>query len=231
MNKRILVVDDEKNIRTTLSTYLVSSGFDVDLASNGNEALDKLKKLNFDLVLLDIKMHGLTGTQVLSEMRKQNLKTNVIMITAYGTIGNAVESMKLGAIDFISKPFTLEDLKVAVNNALKRQDLEEREIHSFSGYLQFSKKCIIDKDFEKAKEYLKKAMVENTESPEPQNLLGIIYEYEGDLLTAGKHYRAALELDPTYKPSQENLERVTLFRYSKEDIKFGDEEEEEKKEE
>jgi len=224
MNKRILIVDDEKNIRTTLSTYLVSSGFIVDLASNGNEALDKLKKMDFDLVLLDIKMHGLTGMQVLSEMRKQNLKTNVIMITAYGTIGNAVESMKLGAIDFLSKPFTLEDLKIAVNNALTRQDLEEKEIHSFNEYLQFSKKCIIDKDLKKAKEYLKKAMVENTESPEPQNLLGIIYEYEGDLLTAGKHYRAALELDPTYKPSQENLERITLFKYSKEGIKFGDEE-------
>jgi DNA-binding NtrC family response regulator len=95
MSNKILVVDDEKNIRTTLSTYLESSGFDVVLASDGEEAINKIKEDDFLLILLDIKMRGLSGLQVLEEIRKLGFKNNVVMMTAYGTIENAVESMKL----------------------------------------------------------------------------------------------------------------------------------------
>jgi DNA-binding NtrC family response regulator len=226
MVKKILIVDDEKNIRTSLTLYLESLGYDTDTASSGNEALGFLKKNTseeYELVLLDIKMHGLTGLQVLTEMRGTGIKTDVIMMTAYGTIENAVESMKLGALDFLNKPFTLESLKSVIDNAIKRKDLKASEIKTFQEYLEFGKKCILEKNFDKAKEYLKKAIAENLEAPEPQNLIGVLYEYENDLLTAGKHYRAALEMDPTYKPALENLERVTNFRYSKDGLRFGDE--------
>jgi DNA-binding NtrC family response regulator len=125
MSNKILVVDDEKNIRTTLSTYLESSGFDVVLASDGEEALKKIKEDDFLLILLDIKMRGLSGIQVLEEMRKLGFKNNVVMMTAYGTIENAVESMKLGALDFLSKPFTLEGLKNVVNNSINRQKIDD----------------------------------------------------------------------------------------------------------
>ena len=226
MDKIILVVDDEKNIRTTLSTFLSSLNFKVDTVSNGEEALIKLKEKDYNLVLLDIKMHGLTGMQVLQEMRNSGVKTNTIMMTAYGTIENAVESMKLGAVDFISKPFTLEALKLVLTDVLDRQKLKESEVKSFKDYLEYSKKCIFEKNYEKAKEYLKKAISEDLEAPEPQNLLGVLAEFEGDLLAAGRHYRAALELDPTYKPALENLERVTRFKYSKEGIQFDDKVEE-----
>ena len=94
MNNKILVVDDEKNIRTTLSTYLKSSGFEVELASDGEEALKKIKESDFLLVLLDIKMRGLSGMQVLEEMRIMGFKNNVVMMTAYGTIENAVETLE-----------------------------------------------------------------------------------------------------------------------------------------
>jgi DNA-binding NtrC family response regulator len=226
MDKIILVVDDEKNIRITLSAFLSSLNFKVDTTSNGEDALIKLKEKDYNLVLLDIKMHGLTGMQVLQEMRNSGVKTNTIMMTAYGTIENAVESMKLGAVDFISKPFTLEALKLVLTDVLDRQKLKEAEVKSFKDYLEYSKKCIFEKNYEKAKEYLKKAISENMEAPEPQNLLGVLAEYEGDLLAAGRHYRAALELDPTYKPALENLERVTSFKYSKEGIQFDDKVEE-----
>lgn len=222
MNNKILVVDDEKNIRTTLSTYLISSGFEVELASNGEEALKKIKESDFLLVLLDIKMHGLNGMQVLEEMRKMGFKNNVVMMTAYGTIENAVESMKLGALDFLSKPFTLEDLKNVVNNSINRQTIDLSVTMSFENLIEYSKKCIIEKDFVKAKEYLKKAIVENMDSPEPHNLLGVLAEFEGDTSTALKHYRAALDLDPTYKPANENLERATRFKYTKEGLRFDD---------
>jgi DNA-binding NtrC family response regulator len=226
MVKKILIVDDEKNIRTSLALYLENLGYSADTASSGNEALELLGKntgLAYELILLDIKMHGLTGLQVLTEMRSTGIKTDVIMMTAYGTIENAVESMKLGALDFLSKPFTLESLKSVIDNAIKRKELKASEVKTFQEYLEFGKKCILEKNFDKAKDYLKKAIAENLEAPEPQNLIGVLYEYENDLLTAGKHYRAALEMDPTYKPALENLERVTSFRYSRDGLRFGDE--------
>lgn len=229
MNKRILIVDDEKNIRTTLSAYLLSLGYEQEIAVNGQEALDKLKDSKYDLVLLDIKMPVMNGIQILKEMRKLEDKTNVIMITAYGTIENAVESMKLGAVDFISKPFTLENLKTMIDAVFSREELSESNIEGFKELIEFAKKCINEKKYDKAIEYLKKAMVEKLESPEPQNLLGVLYELKGDLSKAGKHYRAALELDPTYRPSQDNLERVTAFKYMSNGIKFDSEEKEERK--
>jgi DNA-binding NtrC family response regulator len=229
MNKKILIVDDEKNIRTTISAYLLSLGYELEMAVNGQEALDKLKDFRYDLVLLDIKMHIMNGIQVLEEMERLEDKTNVIMMTAYGTIENAVESMKLGAVDFISKPFTLEDLKTVIDAVFSRKELTESSVAGFKELIEFAKKCINEKKFDKAIEYLKKAMVEKLESPEPQNLLGVLYELKGDLSKAGKHYRAALELDPTYRPSQDNLERVTAFNYLADGIKFDSEEKEEGK--
>ncbi|MCX6382925.1 MAG: response regulator [Actinobacteria bacterium] len=229
MNKRILIVDDEKNIRTTLSAYLISLGYEQEIAVNGQEALDKLKDSKYDLVLLDIKMPVMDGIQVLKEVRRLEDKTNVIMMTAYGTIENAVESMKLGAVDFISKPFTLENLKTMIDAVFSREELSESNIAGFKELIEFAKKCINEKKYDKAIEYLKKAMVEKLESPEPQNLLGVLYELKGDLSKAGKHYRAALELDPTYRPSQDNLERVTAFKYMSNGIKFDSEEKEERK--
>ncbi|MHB8277274.1 MAG: response regulator [Candidatus Humimicrobiaceae bacterium] len=223
MNKRILIVDDEKNIRTTLSAYLINLGYEQEIAVNGQEALDKLKESKYDLVLLDIKMHIMNGIQVLKEMRRLEDKTNVIMMTAYGTIENAVESMKLGAVDFISKPFTLENLKTMIDAVFSREELSESNILGFKELIEFAKKCINEKKYDKAIEYLKKAMVEKLESPEPQNLLGVLYELKGDLSKAGKHYRAALELDPTYRPSQDNLERVTAFNYMANGIKLDSE--------
>jgi DNA-binding NtrC family response regulator len=223
MSNKILVVDDEKNIRTTLSTYLESSGFDVVLASDGEEAINKIKEDDFLLILLDIKMRGLSGLQVLEEIRKLGFKNNVVMMTAYGTIENAVESMKLGALDFLSKPFTLEGLKNVVNNSINRQKIDINLPMNFKELIKYSKKCIIEKEFQKAKEYLKKAIAENMDSPEPHNLLGILSEFEGDLSTARKHYRAALELDPTFKPADENLERTTHFKYSKDGMNFDEE--------
>ena len=168
-------------------------------------------------------MPGLTSLQVLAKMRDMGIKTNVMMMTAYGTIENAVQSMKLEALDFLIKPVTLESIKSVIDNTLKRKDLKASDVKTFQEYLKFGKKCILEKNYDSAKEYLKKAIAENLEAPEPQNLLGVLYEYEDNLLTAEKHYRAALELDPTYKPALENLNRVASFRYSREGIRFGDE--------
>ena len=226
MAKKILIVDEDNNVRVSLTLFLQNLGYDADTASSGNKALELLKKNTgkaYELILLDLRMPGLTGLEVLAKLRDNDIKTDVIMMTAHGTIENAIESMKLGAIDFLIKPVTLESLKSIIDNTIKRKTLIATEIKTFQEYLEFGKKCILEKNYDSAKEYLKKAIDENLEAPEPQNLLGVLYEYEDDLFTARKHYRAALELDPIYKPAIENLERVSSFRYSKDGIIFGDE--------
>ena len=111
--KKILIIDDERNIRMTLTYCLESEGYQVDTAINGEEGLDILlnQKKIYDLILLDIKMPGKTGMEVLKELRENENKSNVIMMTAYGTIKEAVTAIKLNAIDFISKPFTPDQIK------------------------------------------------------------------------------------------------------------------------
>ena len=96
--KFVLVVDDEKNIRLTLSQTLESLGLETDTAVNGEEALDKLKMKEFGLILLDLKMPGMDGMEVLRQLRKIRPDIRVIIITAYGTVESAVEAMKLGAV-------------------------------------------------------------------------------------------------------------------------------------
>ncbi len=223
MNKKILIVDDEKNIRMTLRHCLREQNYDIEIAINGDEALNKIKEDNYDLVLLDIKMPGLTGMEVLEKIRQGGNEVDVIMMTAYGTIERAVEAMKLGAIDFISKPFTPDEIREIVKDVLERQNLKENELDSYKGVLEFAKKCILAKDYGKAEEFLKKAIAMDVDSPVPHNLLGILYEYRKEVQGAQKHYRAALALDPTYEPASKNLHRTAQFKYTKVGMNLGSE--------
>lgn len=221
MSKRILVVDDEKNIRMTLSHCLKDQNYDIEIAINGDEALKKIESDNYDLILLDIKMPGLTGMEVLEKIRQNGNKVDVIMMTAYGTIERAVEAMKLGAIDFISKPFTPVEIRNIVKDVLDRQNLVETKLDSYKEILEFAKKCILAKDYGKAEEFLQKAIAMDVDAPEPHNLLGILYEYRKEIQNAQKHYRAALALDPTYEPANKNLQRTAQFKYTKVGMDLG----------
>ncbi|MFO7929089.1 MAG: response regulator [Candidatus Humimicrobiaceae bacterium] len=225
MSKKILIVDDEQNIRKTLKQCLANEGYDIDIAVNGEEALKKIKDDNFDLVLLDIKMPGMNGMEVLNKLRERKDSTNVVMMTAYGTVERAVEAMKLGAIDFLSKPFTPEEIRNLVKKIFGRAELEENKLKSFEDLIEFSKRCIINKDYGKAKKFLKKSLLEDVDSPEPYNLLGAINESNNHFKKATKYYRAALDMDPSYEPAQRNLERITEFKYSKKGMDLGEEDE------
>ena len=101
IEKSVLIVDDEKNIRLTLSQALEALEVETDTAANGEETLAKLKEKEFCLILLDLKMPGMDGMEVLRRVREIRPDIRVIILTAYGTIESAVEAMKLGAIDFI----------------------------------------------------------------------------------------------------------------------------------
>jgi putative ABC transport system ATP-binding protein len=119
----ILIVDDEESIRDLLSLKLKGDGYDYDVAADGNEALWKLFMKDFDLVLLDIKMPGLTGMEVLSRLIIDHPDISVIMITALLDTEIAVEAMRQGAYDYLIKPFKLNDLGARIEKALEKRRL------------------------------------------------------------------------------------------------------------
>ncbi|GAB6138262.1 sigma-54-dependent transcriptional regulator [Halanaerobaculum tunisiense] len=225
--KKILVVDDEKNIRITLKQCLTTD-YEVVTAVNGEDGLEKFKEDNFDIVLLDMKLPGMDGLEVLRQVKQVDKEASVIMITGFSSVETAVETMKLGAIDYLRKPFTPDEIKDIVSEVIARNDLEfqEEELNTYQDYLHYAKSCINNQDLDKGYEYLKKAVSLDTSKPEAFNLLGVILELEDQDLEAQKKYRAALALDPSYKPAQENLERTSQFEYDKSDINLGADEKE-----
>lgn len=124
---KVLVVDDEKIVRTTLLGTLRDAGFAADAASSGDEALRKVRRETPDAVLLDLRMPGLSGTDTLRELMKINPDIPVIVVTAYGDIETAVTTIKLGAYDFILKPPDFDILAVTLRRAIEKGELR-REV-------------------------------------------------------------------------------------------------------
>jgi DNA-binding NtrC family response regulator len=116
--RKILVVDDEDALRTVLSAELNSEGYDVVTAADGLEAVTELGKKKFDLVLLDIKMPNMNGFEVLKVIKEKHAGTKVIMLTGFADLKNAIESKKLGAEDFVSKPYDLVDLLTTIDRVM-----------------------------------------------------------------------------------------------------------------
>jgi len=114
---KILVIDDERSIRNTLKEILEFEKFEVDIAEDGIEGLEKLEKTSFDVILCDIKMPRMDGIEVLEKIHEMDPDTTVVMISGHGTIETAVEAIKKGAYDFISKPLDLNRLLITIRNA------------------------------------------------------------------------------------------------------------------
>ena len=125
---RILIIDDEAEIRESLETLLQLEGYSVVVAATGREGLEQIGERNFDVILLDLALPDKNGMDVLAEIRLQHSQQAVIMITAYGTVENAVRSMQFGATNFIQKPWDNEKLLADVRSAVARQKAEEENI-------------------------------------------------------------------------------------------------------
>src|ERR1700722_14845957 len=123
MKRRVLVVEDEDKLRRTLELQLLDSGFDVEKASTAEAALPFMDRA--DLILTDFKLPGMTGLEMLQLIRRQDSHVPVIVMTAYGTVENAVDAMKAGAADFLLKPFSLDHLTTVVNKALEIRSLRD----------------------------------------------------------------------------------------------------------
>ncbi len=124
MNIKILVVDDELSMREFLSILLEREGYDVAVAASANDALLMMESAPFDMVLSDVSMPGLSGIDLLARIKAKTPETAVLILTAFSTTEQAVEAMKLGAYDYICKPFKNEEVKQLVKNALEKQGLK-----------------------------------------------------------------------------------------------------------
>jgi len=116
---KILVIDDEDIVRLSCSRSLVPEGYELKMAKNGNEGLKMLEEEAFDLVLADLKMPHMDGIEVLGAIKEKWPKTDVVIITGYQTVETAVKAIKLGAFDYIEKPFTPDSLIAAVANVFR----------------------------------------------------------------------------------------------------------------
>lgn len=218
--KQILIVDDEKNIRLTMSQSLEPLKIPTQTAINGEEALQKLRESRFCLVFLDLKMPGMDGMEVLREIKDKWPKTRVIIITAHGTVESAVEAMKLGAVDFIQKPFSPGEIRESATLVLEREDLDENQTVDYASLIELAKRYISDRDFPAAREITRKAIATDPAQPVAYNLLGALLEIKGDNHEALKFYRAATDIDPSYKPALANIDRLTSW-YKIGGIDFG----------
>ncbi|MEF3695132.1 MAG: response regulator [Candidatus Cloacimonadota bacterium] len=112
--KRILIVDDEKNVRLTLSRSLSALGVGVDLVISAEEALDRLAIYPYDLMILDIRLPGMSGLDLIEALKELDISVKTIVISAHGTIEAAVSCLKSGALDFIEKPFSPDEIRAIV---------------------------------------------------------------------------------------------------------------------
>ncbi len=122
MKNRILIADDEEDIRWILETSLKKSGFEVECAENGEDAVRKACEEAYSLILLDINMPDMNGFEVLTQLRNRKIDSPIIFITAQNTVSNAIDSMQLGAYDYLTKPFDLEEVKIFAERAIKNYD-------------------------------------------------------------------------------------------------------------
>jgi DNA-binding response OmpR family regulator len=210
----ILIVEDEANVRLVFTTALESEEVKLSIAEDGEAALQMVKRSRFDLVLLDLKMPGLSGLEFLRQLREMGNDVPVVIITAYGSVPDAVMAMKLGALDFLAKPITPEALRTTVANVLarhaptKKAAQEKLPVDPAADNLREAKRELNLREFDKADQLLTKALAANPRSAEAHYLRGVLCELRDERHAAYGAYRAALQADPKFEPA-----RLHLMKY------------------
>ncbi|MCC0178304.1 response regulator [Waterburya agarophytonicola K14] len=202
---KILVVDDEKNIRRTVTMALESLDYFVHTALDGKDAMFQLTGEEYDLIITDLKMPKMNGLEVLQQAIAKYPDIKVILISAYSTVDNIVEATKLGAIDFLPKPFTAKQLRDVVYKVLERETISKQQESEFDKALELAKYYASKRQFNHAINAAKQAIGHDPARPEAFDFLGQLQEASGDTEAAIKNYRIALSLDPTYQTAKDNL--------------------------
>lgn len=175
--KKAFVADDTKNIRNLLKTTLELNDYVVSEASNGLEAIDILLNENFDLIFLDIKMPKLSGTEVLKKIREEGIFSTVIIMTAFPTVKNAVDCTKLGAVEYILKPFTTDKINTLLNRI---NNSNKENVSDLLNILKGVKKLMNLKKYDDSILLLNKALSLDTTNAEVYKALSECYDGLGD---------------------------------------------------
>jgi nitrogen regulation protein NR(I) len=125
---KVLVIEDDETVRDVLRSFLGGKGFEVTLAENGEAGLEQIRIEKFDLILTDLVMPGITGMDVLKEVFTRHISVPVVVMTAFGTVQTAVEAMRIGAFDYITKPFNLDELMIVIEKALAVSKLQKENV-------------------------------------------------------------------------------------------------------
>jgi len=203
---RLLVVDDERNIRKNLRMLLEAAGYQVEVASNGEEALAKSREQHYEIAFVDIQMPKMGGLELLRYLRGLSTKTAVVILTAHGTVARAVEAMKLGAVDFLEKPFDPKAIRLLVEEIFLRRRVGPGG--SIDALLHLAELAWSRKAYIEARAYLKTALLRDLTRPEPYYWLGFLYESEGDIRQAAHYYYLALDANQTFQPARDALKRL-----------------------
>lgn len=206
---RVLFADDEPNIRFLCEMVLTSETCQVFTAENGEAALLWLNSSRFDLAVLDLRMPGIGGLDVLESLRMTGDETPVVVITAYGSVPDAVEAMKLGAVDFLQKPLSPAKLRNVVHGVLNR-DADSPAVtpeSEFKNQVARARHALRQSNLAEAEVFLKQALALRDESAQARNLYGVLKELQGATGAAYREYRAALKADRHYEPAQRNMQR------------------------
>lgn len=230
---KIFLIDDERTIRLTFRLALETDGYEVREAASADEAMVGFTAETYDLVVLDLRLGEDSGLDVLTEMRRRGIQTPTLMITAYGSIRNAVRAMQLGAIDFLEKPIEPVALRRIVADILGRHRPRPAEVApgGFEDCLREGKRLINLQQFDAAAEKIAEALRQEDKSPEAHNLRGVLHEICGDYEGAKKAYGRAIRLDGVHEGAQQNMRRIyELFNFgsSQEPIHLGEEKEQQR---
>ena len=218
MKRRILVVDDEPNIRLSFRYGLLSEEWEVEEAASGTEAVAKAGQSPFDLMLLDLRMPGLDGIQVLQRLQEQQLRLPAVMVSAHATTDTVIQAIQRGTLDFLTKPVTPEQLRSAIREVLERFDFAraherstvDRRPLTDEEKLKLAKYYVFERRYEEA-EKLFLQLAEGPHQEEALLMLGILSEIGGNFKGAEAHYTKVL--NPSLEGWKEKTKSRSLFEH------------------
>ncbi len=225
--QKVLIVNDAATTRRALERALEPLGHELVLAASGEDALDRLADPALALVLLDLKMEGLGGLDVLRRIERDHPSLRVVVLAENGSVEEAVESMKHGAFEVLQQPYEPDEVRELVRTELDPAARESARHSRYAREIDAAKTAIRDGALDHALAHLRRATRRSPDRPEAPNLIGVVHELRQDRPEAQKHYRIALDLDPTYAPARENLEGSTRGPTERGAISLGREEDEE----
>lgn len=205
--KRILVVDDEPHVRMSLKQVLEDAGYTVATSKDGTVALNYLDQEDCDLVLLDVRMPGMSGFEVLEQIKETRPELPVVIVTAHGTVDQAVEAIREGAENFIHKPFTPEQIRSVVAQTLTSETENADDI--YEEHVESARSGVRKMDLEQALQHVHEAFAIDATRPEAFNILGVIMQIRNKYQDAQRYFQSALALQPGYTPAVYNRDNVS----------------------